>query len=283
MALAMTLLGACEWGGGPGPGPSGHVADAKMADAKVFKDAGIDTRPPDAAIDAPPNPTRHVVMSEIAVAPDGAELIELYNPTTQDVDLSQYYLSNHGSYWKLPVAGQAIPFAHFIVQFPAGATLAPGGVVTVATQGAAPFMAFYGTAPTYSITDGTMINTVVSNTPRLTDGGASVILFQWDGASGLVKDVDIMVVGVPSATNVLIDKSGTTQLGLTYATDANSIPAQPSSPGISQSTKRKKLEDGQENQTGGNGLTGHDETSEHTDVTWDTSFSAPTPGTVPAL
>ena len=33
-------------------------------------------------------------------------------------DLTHYYLSNHGSYFKLPVAGQTIPSAHFIVQFP---------------------------------------------------------------------------------------------------------------------------------------------------------------------
>lgn len=34
-------------------------------------------------------------------------------------------------------------------------------------------------------------------------------------------------------------------------------------------------------QTGGNGLTGHDETSENTGVTWDSAFTAPTPGVVP--
>jgi hypothetical protein len=275
--------GACEWGGGPGPSPSGHTADAKMIDAAVKKDAAIDSRPPDARIDAAPSPTGHLLLTEIAVTPDGAEFIEIFNPTTQPVDLTTYYLSNHGTYFKLPVAGQSIPMAHFIVQFPAGATIASGAVITVATQGAGPFNTFYGSMPTYSITDTTMINTVVNGTPRLTDGGALVVLFQWDGTSGLVKDVDMMIVGIPSLTNVLIDKSGTTQAGMTYATDANSIAAQPSAPGISQSTKRTLLEDNHETQTGaGNGITGHDETSEHTEITWDTSFSAPTPGVVPA-
>lgn len=281
----LAALGACEFGGGAGPTPSAHSADAKLgADAKVFKDAAtIDGKPTDAAVDGPARSTRHVVLTEIAVTPDGAEMIELYNPTDQSVDLSKYYLSNHGSYFKLPVAGQALPSAHFIVQFPAGATLAPAQAVTVATQGAAPFKTFYGSAPTYSITDATMINTAVIGTPRLTDGGALVVLFQWDGTSGLVKDVDTMIVGVPSMTNLLVDKSGVTQLTMTYTVDANSIAAQASAPGISQSTKRIKLEDGHETQTGGNGLTEHDETSEHTELTWDTSFSAPTPGTVPTF
>ncbi|HSD88799.1 MAG TPA: lamin tail domain-containing protein, partial [Kofleriaceae bacterium] len=208
VALVVALLAGCEWGGGPGPIPSSHPADARAADARP-RDAAADSPAfVDSAIDAAVAPGGHVLMTEIAVAPDGAEMIELTNPTTQAVDLSTYYLSNHGSYFKLPVNGQTLPFAHFIARFPAGATLAPGQVITVATQGAAPFMMFYGTTPTYSITDGTMVGTDVTGTPRLTDGGATVVLFQWDGSSGLVKDVDIMVVGQPSLTNVLVDKSG---------------------------------------------------------------------------
>jgi hypothetical protein len=281
-------LAACEWGGGPGPIPNGLPPDGKTVDA-ARKDAAIDAKvidapkPIDAAIDAAPNPTGHILLTELTVTPDGSEFIELYNPTPQAIDLSTYYLSNHGSYFKLPVAGQSIPFAHFIAQFPAGASIASKQVITVATQGAAAYMTAYGAPPTYSIGDGTMISTDVNNTPRLTDGGALVVLFQWDGTSGLVQDVDIMIMGAPTLTNVLVDKSGVMQNGATYATDANTIAGQPSAPGIGQSTKRIALEDGHETQTGaGNGITGHDETSEHTDVTWDTSFTAPTPGRVPS-
>jgi hypothetical protein len=290
---SLVVLAACQWGGGPGPGPNGQQLDAKTVDGKTQKDApmadarrsdaAVDSLTADAAIDAPPN-TQHLLMTELTVSPDGAEFIELWNPTPATVDLSTYYLSNHGSYYALPVNGQTIPFAHFIVKFPAGASLAPGQVIVIATQGAAPFTSFYGSAPTYSITDGTMTAVTVNNTPRLTDGGATVVLFQWDGASGLVKDVDIMIVGTPSLTNVLVDKSGVVQNGATYATDANTIAAQPSAPGIDSSTKRIAREDGREVQTGaGNGITGHDETSENTAVTWDSAFSAPTPGTIPAL
>jgi hypothetical protein len=207
----------------------------------------------------------------------------MYNPTGTAVDLKDYYLSNHGSYFKLPVAGQSMPFAHFIVRFPTNASIKSGEVVTVATQGATPFMQFHGVPPTYSITDGTMVSVDVNNTPRLTDSGATVILFHWDGASGIVEDVDIMVAGAPTLTNVLVDKSGVMQNGMTYKTDTNTIPAQASAPGIDQSTKRIKLEASNETATGGNGLTGHDETSEKTDVTWDISFSAPTPGAIPTL
>jgi hypothetical protein len=283
VAIACVVLGGCTWGGGPGPGPSGRLADSGVADMKKADSMmTADARPADAAIDTPPPPpAQHLLMTELALAPDGAELIEIYNPTTNTIDLKDYYLSNHGSYFKLPVAGQSIPYAHFIVRFPQTASIMAGQVIVVATQGAAPFMAFHGVMPTYSITDGTMTAVEVNGTPRLTDGGASVILFRWDGASGLVGDVDIMVAGAPSLTNTLINKSGVMQNGMTYATDANTIQPQAAAPGIDQSTKRIKREDGQE-ANGGNGIAGHDETSEHTEITWDTQFGAPTPGAVPA-
>lgn len=282
LALALALGAGCQWGGGPGqigkllpdagPRPDSRPVDAP-GDAAMMVDAPLD---------APPPPGGHLLLTELVLSPDGAEMIEILNPTSQAIDLTNYYLSNHGSYFKLPVAGQVLPFAHFIARFPPGSMIAPGAVLIVATQGAMPFNTFHGVMPTYSITDGTMINTDVNMTPRLTDGGATVILFNWDGTSGLVKDVDIMVAGTPSTTNQLIDKSGVMQLGQTYATDARTIPPQSSAPGIDQSTKRIASEAGQE-MPGGNGLTGHDETSERTDLTWDTSFGAATPGAVPAF
>jgi hypothetical protein len=265
---------------------AGKPDAAPKRDASTMKDAPadatmmIDARP----IDSPVTSTAHLLLTEICVTPDGAEFIEIYNPTAAAIDLSTYYVSNHGSYFKLPAGAPTLPLAHFIVKFPAGASIAAGGVITLATQGAAPYMTAYGAPPTYSITDGTVTQVMVNGTPRLTDGGALVVLFQWDGTAGLVKDVDIMISGAPSMTNVLVDKSGVMQMGATYANDANTIAAQPSAAGIGQSTKRIKREDGEETQTGGgNGITGHDETSEHTEVTWDSSFSAPTPGVVPSL
>jgi hypothetical protein len=129
---------------------------------------------------------------------------------------------------------------------------------------------------------------------RLTSGGEPIILFQWDGVSDLVRDVDIMLAGIPSSGNPLPDKSGMQQDGSdpdtspsAYAIDARSIKAQPAAPSGTESTKRIALEDGHETHNGtGNGPAGEDETSEDTSVTWDgtvaTPFSAPTPGQVPA-
>jgi hypothetical protein len=225
-----------------------------------------------------------VLLTEIALGPAGAELVEIYNPTADPVDLSTYYLADNGDYWKLPVGAPNIGTADFIVQFPAGASLAGGAVATVALGTAAAFTTAYGVAPTYSIADNTITHTDVAGAPTLTDSGEIIVLFQWDGAADLVHDVDMMLAGTPTGANGLVSKSGATQGASTYATDANTIASQASAPGSGTSTKRIALETGHETQAGtGNGIGGDDETSEDTRMTWDTTFTAPTPGQVPAL
>ena len=82
----------------------------------------------------------------------------------------------------------------------------------------------------------------------------------------------------------MVSKSNLTQGAGTYHADAMSIPMQASAPAAGKSTKRIALESGHETQAGnGNGIDGDDETSEVTTTTWDTTttFSAPTPGSVP--
>lgn len=122
----------------------------------------------------------------------------------------------------------------------------------------------------------------------LTNAGEPIILFQWNGTADKVVDVDIMYAGTPSAANLLIaktpvdgpDADGTASA---YAADALTLPTQ-SAPAAAKSTKRIARESAAtEIQSGGNGLGGHDETSEQTGVTWDSAaYTAPTPGTVPA-
>jgi hypothetical protein len=111
-----------------------------------------------------------------------------------------------------------------------------------------------------------------------------VIVFRWDGASELVKDVDMMIPGSPSAINGLVSKSGVMQGSSTYAADAETIAPQPAAPTSGFSTKRIALEGTNETHAGtSNGITGDDETSENTNLTWDTTFTAPTPGAVPTF
>jgi hypothetical protein len=59
------------------------------------------------------------------------------------------------------------------------------------------------------------------------------------------------------------------------------IPNKPA-PASARSAKRLVLEIGNETQAGtGNGVGGDDETSENTAITWDTTYTVPTPGATP--
>jgi uncharacterized protein len=284
VTIALCAVG-CEWGGGTDS--SGLVAidaapyaDAPAHHADAVSDAAVDGGATDGSGSTAGG---HLLLTEIALAPGGGEFIEIYNPTANAVDLSTYYLSDNGNYFKLPAGAPAIGIDDFIVQFPAAASITPAGVVTVATGTAALFTTAYGAPPTYSIADATITHVVIDGTPSLTDAGEIVVLFQWDGTSALVKDVDIMLAGAPTATNGLVSKSGLAQGNSAYATDANTIANQAATPAAGVSTKRILPETGHETQAGvGNGITGDDETSEDTSVTWDSTFTAPTPGTVPA-
>jgi hypothetical protein len=278
VALGLAALAACA--SGANHNSDAQSGDGPHTDARVHRD-GSDDR--DAGSDGPPAAPAHVLLSEICLGPDGAEFVEIVNPTTATVDLSQYYLANHGSYFKLPAGLPTLPLDHFVAKFKAGTTIPAGGVITVATLSASAFQTAYGVAPTYSIADGTMTTVSLNGTARLTDTGALVVLFQWDGSTQLVRDVDFMITGTVNSTNQLISKSGYNQGGVQYATDSNSIPQTLATPPLGKSTKRVAHEETHETQGGvGNGLTGHDETSESTMSTWDQTFTAPTPNSAPA-
>jgi hypothetical protein len=286
IALALGA-GACAKGGAPaGHGDGGTDPDA-CADCT---DGGLPGPDGDVHHDAPVAAGGHVLLSEVVLAPTAGEFVELVNPTGADVDLSRYYLADNGNYYRVPsTSAVTVDSGDFVVRFPAGAVIPARGVVTVAIDTAANFTATYGAAPTYSIGSHTMTTFVATGTATLTNTGEPIVLFAWDGASDLVTDVDIMLAGTPTATNALADKSGAAVDGpdagsttSAYATDARTMHAQPTAPDSTQSTKRVALEAGHEAQGGGgNGVGGDDETSEDTAATWDTAFTAPTPGAVP--
>jgi len=238
--------------------------------------SGTSTMPPPAHVP--------LLLSEISLGPAGHEFVELVNPTGFAVPLYDLYLSDNGNYFKLPAGSTTLTSGDFIVKFPDNDIVPAHGVVTVAVDTSAAFNTAFGANPTYSIADANL-TVVTSQSPSLTDTGEVIVLFQWDGTSPLVRDVDIMIAGVPTAGNTIVSKSGYSQLTNSYKHDAMSIAAQASAPAAGKSTKRIMLETGHEAQSGtGNGVEGDDETSEATGTTWDTTaaFSAPTPGQVPS-
>ncbi|CAN5893128.1 hypothetical protein BH11MYX2_BH11MYX2_39440 [soil metagenome] len=273
------------------PGESAGSDAAAGSDSAPNVDAGVepDANMTAAPTDAPPSQTgTQLLLTEVVLAPSNAELIEIGNPTNAPVSLGSYYLSDSGSYYKTPTGVLGLAQADFVVKFPASATIPAGGVITVSMDTAANFQTVYGAPPTYALSAMTAIG--VNGAPSLTNEGEIIVLSQWDGASDLVHDVDMVLAGTPSATNGIIDKSGVAIDGpdantttTAYKSDAKTLVGQAAAPGANKSTKRIGEEATFETHSGaGNGLDGDDETSEDTAHTWDTAFSAPTPGSVPA-
>jgi hypothetical protein len=183
--------------------PSGEIdAAEELPDASVRPDAMT------GGGDAP------LLLTEVVLTPSTGEYIEITNPNGVPYSLASYYLADSGNYFRVPT-GATVDSTDFIVKFPAGAQIQAKATITVALDTAASFETVYGVAPTYSIASGTgtMETVAVNGVASLTNAGEVVILFQWDGQADLVRDVDIMLVGAPTAANSLLDKSGIAQDG----------------------------------------------------------------------
>jgi len=280
--LAIVLAAGCARG-------SMVQDEPDAAPPRIDAPTGTAIDAPDPALDAPPAALLPLVLTEVVLAPSTGEFIEIANPNAQPVDLATYYVADAGPYFRIPGGPPVVDTADFIARFPAGASIPAKGVITVALDTSAAFTTVYAVAPTFALSGGTLTTVASNGVPSLTNGGELVVLFRWDGTSDLVRDVDILIAGAPTAGNALVDKSGVALDGpdadvisTAYKADARTLAAQASAPASGKSTKRIAPETGHETQTGaGNGLTGDDETSENTSLTWDSTFTNPTPGTIP--
>ena len=244
-----------------------------------------------------------------------SEFVEIHNPTAAAIDLGQYYLTdatfstNGQYYWKIAQADPTSAtagggeFSDFHARFPSGFQLAAGDTIVVSIAGSNAYSAAYGRLPDFelfedgatpdavpelvevfpgSIHAGTLVGG--TNTPSLTDNAESLVLYRWDGASDLVQDVDFVRWGVAATTSILFDKTGVTVGSSTYAADtpvASQQTVSATTLAFGSAYARNNADEGAESTAGGNGLTGHNETSENFPVTWHTVAQAPplAPGT----
>lgn len=230
----------------------------------------------------------HLVISEIAVQPTAGEFIEIHNPTSQTINLSNYYLTdatNSSSgffYYNLPDTSLAAGTgsSDFVAKFP-NVDIAAGEYKVISLKPATDFNTTYGMNPDFemqtSSTAGVELmlpgftnGTAIQSNAGLSNGGEIVILFHWDGMTDLVQDVDYVVWGdkaeAVDKTGISIDGPDADTDATTYANDtevANQIPISTDSHGLTTSWQRfSDSSEISETQTGGNGITAHDETSE---------------------
>ncbi len=244
----------------------------------------------------------HILITEIVVTPTAGEFVEIYNNTGSAIDLTDYYLTDathasSGAYYYNIVTGTNAGgggFSDFHARFPAGSSIAAGEFQTIAIDGAG-FVTEYGIQPNYEL------NSTGSNIPDMleafagsingqggiTNSGEFMVLYFWDGQSDLVQDVEYLVWGdkaeAVDKTGISIDGPDPGSTTSTYLNDtgiAQQISASSADPHtFGESIQRLNFIENNETQSGGNGITGHDETSE--DLATSFQIGTPNPGSGP--
>ncbi len=234
----------------------------------------------------------------------GSEFIEVANPTDGDLDLSNVYLTdgtvstNDVFYWNIAAGAASASTAgggvanDFHVRFPDGYILAAGDTLSIAVVGSTEYLAAYGQLPDFELFEdanapdevpemlaafpgavhaGDPLGESNANLlPALADASESLVLYSWDGGSDLVADVDFVFWG--AASSVLFDKTGVTVGSSTYLADTavgSQQTISTSEHNFLEAYVRLSADEGLETVAGGNGLTGHDETSENLGTTWE--------------
>ena len=243
----------------------------------------------------------HLLLTEVVAGPTEAEYIEIHNPTSAPINLSNVYLTDFNDYACVLGATCTIPgravatlgSSDFVARFPDGATLAPGAYATIATGQPGDFPRLLGgQCPTYyfprttpslgactmsqpmrQTPNATAAAPSIGSSAGITNDGEPITLFQWDGTAALVQDLDYFVHGAPSTANAQVDKTGIMvvrgSLMATYRSDT-AVAMQQQGPRFANggANVRCHMGEGAEVRTGGNGATGHDETSERFTLTW---------------
>jgi len=229
----------------------------------------------------------HLYMTELVLFPNKAEYVQITNPTSQTIQLGDYYLTdatdtaNGKFYYNLPSGDNFWSglSSDFVARFP-DMSIAPGQSLIVGLGRTSDYVDEYGSSPDLSLKDDMLTAGGAATIPGrlngyLDDAAETLVLFYWDGSSSTVKDVDYLIWG-----------------NLSHAVDKTSVPAYvPDTPvdqqkvasvhGVDQ--KMIHSDEGSEPTSGGNGITGHDETGEPLDVTWeavDKGESKPSVGTL---
>ncbi|MFZ0390587.1 MAG: hypothetical protein WAN36_09005, partial [Calditrichia bacterium] len=225
----------------------------------------------------------HLLISEIQVAPDNSEFIEIYNPNPVPISLNNIYLSDYNTYYEMVNNVFSSGSGDFLVKFPAGSEVDSSGVVVVALNGSGfPAAANFEIISASAVPD--MEGIYVGSSASLSNS-EMIILFQWDGSSDLVQDIDYVMWNTTSSN--FVDKSGISIDGpdpdsqvSTYQNDTSVGSQQPylPYPFLNNSIIRLSVLESGEIPQNGNGLSGHDETSEPIASNFE-SNSSPSPGT----
>ncbi len=209
------------------------------------------------------------------------------------------------SYWRVTDGALVMTDAarfDFLAQFPAGTSIASGQTIVISFGDDAAFSSFWSTGarvvkPDFELIQDGEFDGVpdmydpgpdligmpyIGSAAGLSNGRDTINLFRWDGISDLVEDIDMVQWSdatntfstvSPNKTGVSVDGPDADDDASTYLPDtapqgqdlaSTATPAHE----FGATVSRIDFEEGTETQTGGNGILGHDETSENYSDTW---------------
>ena len=280
--------------GGPGIDSGPGIDGGPVTDGGGGTDAGprLDSGVPLAG--------DHLMISELGAEPNTNEFLEIWNPTASPIDLSDYYLSDNSSYTSI-AAGTAWtpvsthPETDFLARFPAGLMIGANEYLVIALNDG--FESVHGGCPDLVANDTeTPVDCGGGSVPAMripTNGGVAalttggrlsndremVVLFTWNGTVGdPLEDADYLTWGTAFEDGSRADKSAVSGYSADTA-PAIQMPAPApdyAAPDGYRSIERCSGEVG-ETTSGGNGIGGHDETSENLGVSFVVA-TTPTPG-----
>ena len=131
----------------------------------------------------------HLIFNRISIKPDQAEMIEIYNPTNSDIDLSNYYLSDQNEYFNWPVQDVSSS-RDFLIKFPIGSIIYANSTFVITTQSIEDFYNYYEYNPDISLIDTEFEESDIGASAALSDSKEMLILFYNSGDSNIYQDVD---------------------------------------------------------------------------------------------
>lgn len=236
---------------------------------------------------------QHLLISELLIdhsADAQLEFIEITNPSGQSVSLETVYLADYANYYNLVNNSFTTTASDFCIRFPAGSQIAAGQTIVIANSGTI-FRNVFGKNPDFEIFDSdsvipdmVVLSSVTTPQGLLGNSREMVILFTWDGNSDLVRDLDYVTWGSSSTTSRM-DKTGISVDGPDADSDPSAYAAETpiaDQKGINlvvsgKSYARLDYQEDEEKSSGGNGIDGHDETSENMGLSF-AELNNPTPG-----
>lgn len=227
------------------------------------------------------NEANHLIFSKICIAPNSAQMVQIYNPTSSDINLNEsgvgsYYLTDGTSssgekYYYNITSGinyWSEATSDFFIEFPENTIIQAGAYLTISMHDDLVYNEYYDINPDlslYSIYDEfypDSDNFYNFDAISVLASEESLILFYWDGSSSTVKDVDYFLWG---GNSFAIDKTNISE----YLPDT-SLELQVFMPESDENYSYSRVSNTENDEIiGGNGITGHNETSENLLMSWE--------------